>query len=179
MPFLDDGSWRPRPIRIGVTGHRMLADDLHTGVRDACRQVLESMVEVGRINGAGVEAWSALAIGADTLFAQAALELDLPLVGIMPFAHYPRDFAPADLVVLEGLIERCDRMIRLDRIRKTKHAYMAAGTMLVRECDLVVAVWNGMPSRALGGTGDVVRYAERLGVPVVRVDPARAGSSTK
>lgn len=180
MPFAEDGSWSPRPYRVAVTGHRMLGDrHVHAWVKDASRRVLAASAEIGALNTAGVEAWSALAIGADTLFAQAALELGVPLVGVVPFAAYPRDFDPDDRVVLDGLIERCERVVRLDRKRRTKHAYMAAGTRLVRECDVLLAVWNGKPSRGLGGTGDVVAYAERRGVPVVRVDPASAGSSAK
>ncbi|MEM6927261.1 MAG: hypothetical protein AAF602_10045 [Myxococcota bacterium] len=181
MPFRDDGSWEPRPLRIGVTGHRKLGD--HPGVeavvRDASRRLLGAMAEVGRLNGGGIEAWSALAIGADTLFAEAALELELPLVGVVPFANYPRDFRGPERPIFDALLERCSRVVTLDRKRKTKHAYLEGGTCIVQSVDLLFAVWNGQPARALGGTGDVVAYAERRGVPVVCVDPASAGSAPK
>ena len=32
-----------------------------------------------------------------------------------------------------------------------------------------IAVWNGLPAKGLGGTGDIVSYAKQLGVPVIHL----------
>ncbi|MEN0062989.1 MAG: hypothetical protein AAGA48_12620 [Myxococcota bacterium] len=164
-----------------MTGHRNLGPDeqTHHYVQNACHRLLEPLVELGRLTGAGVHAYSALATGADTLFAHAALELEIPLVGIVPFADYADDFEGPERQTFDHLIERCIEVIRLPRKRRTNHAYLAAGTTLVQHVDLVVAVWNGLPAKGLGGTGDVVAYAERRECPVVRIDPSVAGSSPK
>jgi len=177
----DDAPWSPRPLRVGVTGHRDLGDvpGVDDHVRERCRQILAPLAQVGRLNGAGVEAFSALAAGADTRFAEAALDLDIPLIGIVPFSDYPRDFEGAERLAFEALLGRCARTIRLERKRRTDRAYLEGGTTLVRSVDLLVAIWNGRPARGPGGTGDVVDYAERRGLPVVRLDPAGAGSSPK
>ena len=43
--------------------------------------------------------------------------------------------------------------------------------MLVRRCDLLIAIWDGLPPRGRGGTADVITEARRSGVPVVWIDP--------
>ncbi|MFC3099020.1 hypothetical protein [Alteraurantiacibacter palmitatis] len=50
--------------------------------------------------------------------------------------------------------------------------YAALGRALVREADLLIAVWDGQAPRGPGGTGEVVADALARGVPVIRIDPA-------
>jgi hypothetical protein len=49
--------------------------------------------------------------------------------------------------------------------------YATIGQMLVRRCDLLIAIWDGLPPRGRGGTADVVTEARRSGVPVVWILP--------
>lgn len=49
--------------------------------------------------------------------------------------------------------------------------YATIGQMLVRQADLLIALWDGNPPRGRGGTADVVTEARRNGVPVVWIDP--------
>lgn len=51
------------------------------------------------------------------------------------------------------------------------HAFMAASEILVGLVDELIAVWDGQLARGYGGTADVVRYAENVGVPVRVVWP--------
>lgn len=48
--------------------------------------------------------------------------------------------------------------------------YATIGQMLVRQADLMIALWDGSPPRGRGGTADVVTEARRSGVPVVWID---------
>ncbi len=43
---------------------------------------------------------------------------------------------------------------------------MAGSEILVGLVDELLAVWDGHPARAYGGTADVVAYAERQGTTV-------------
>jgi hypothetical protein len=54
---------------------------------------------------------------------------------------------------------------------------MAAGAIVADRCERLIAVWDGRPALGLGGTGDVVRYAQGIGRDVVVVwpDGARRG----
>ena len=49
--------------------------------------------------------------------------------------------------------------------------FATIGQMLVRRCDLLIAIWDGLPPRGRGGTADVITEARRSGVPVVWIDP--------
>jgi hypothetical protein len=53
-------------------------------------------------------------------------------------------------------------------------AYAFASEMLLKECDMLFAVWDGTPSRRLGDTADVVRTARESGVNVHVIWPDRA-----
>src|SRR4051794_1928989 len=93
----------PPVVAVGVTGHRHLGDDPRTPwfVLAECVRILDRLRDVAVIGEAKVVAYSALAIGADQLFAQAALGLGLSLVGVLPFADYPEDFSPEERPAFE------------------------------------------------------------------------------
>lgn len=47
-----------------------------------------------------------------------------------------------------------------------------AGRVMIEQCDLLIAVWDGRSRAAVGGTGHTLASALELGAPVVLVDPA-------
>ena len=49
--------------------------------------------------------------------------------------------------------------------------YATLGQMLVRQADLLIAVWRGKPAAGHGGTADVVVEAYRAGVPILWLHP--------
>jgi hypothetical protein len=169
----------PRPRRVGVTGHRKLGEDPSTHERlfRECRRRLLELQQSALAEGRSVEAYSLLAIGADQIFARAAMELKIPLVGVLPFEDYPDDFRGVDRQAFESLLADCLRVVRLPIQRRSLEAYMAGGRLLVDEVDVLIAVWDGRPSKNLGGTGDVVAYARSLGRPVHIVHADQVGRS--
>lgn len=50
------------------------------------------------------------------------------------------------------------------------HRYAMVGDILVRQADVLIAVWDGVPSTAMGGAAWVIASALREGVPVLWVD---------
>ncbi len=161
-------------LKVGVTGHRKLGGDLARWwfVHAHCAVLLDRLRDLARLQGAGVIAYSALAVGADQLFAEAAIGLGIPLVGVIPFADYPGDFKGDDLRRFEELLGRCREVYRLEHRRKSRRAYFEAGKWIVEEVDYLVAVWDGLPAEGVGGTADVVGYARKKGRAVLRIDPA-------
>ena len=165
------------PLRVGVTGHRKLGADKLVAwfVHAQCVRLLDRFQALARLRGAEVVAYSALAVGADQLFAHAALGLGIPLVGVIPFENYPADFDGADRERFDDLLGRCRDVRRLRHKTRSARAYFDVGKWVVNEVDYLVAVWDGRPAGGTGGTADVVRYAEKKGVPVFRVDPSAVG----
>lgn len=60
--------------------------------------------------------------------------------------------------------------VHVDRDWQSRR-YATIGQMLVRQADLLIALWDGKPPRGRGGTADVVAEARRSGVPVICIDP--------
>ena len=50
-----------------------------------------------------------------------------------------------------------------------RRAYFAAGRDVVNGCDILLALWDGEPSRGLGGTADIVAYAKKRKRPLLVV----------
>jgi hypothetical protein len=166
-------------LKVGVTGHRKLGSDPGVSwfVTAECVRILDRLRALGELRRVPILAYSALAIGADQLFAQAAVGLGIPLVGVVPFDDYPADFEEGEREVYDALLVRCREVYRLPIKRRSNKAYMEAGKWLVNQSDYVVAIWDGQPAAGLGGTGDVVAYAERKGRTVFRIDPSAAPHS--
>lgn len=62
-------------------------------------------------------------------------------------------------------------MTRLPHIESTSDAHVDASATMLREADLLFAVWDGQPARGYGGTADIVAEAGRQDVAVTRIWP--------
>ncbi|MBT2406438.1 MULTISPECIES: hypothetical protein [unclassified Streptomyces] len=146
--------------RIGVTGHRSIPREVLGHVKDGLRAVL------GGHEGP-LEAFSSLAEGADQLFADIALECGADLTVVIPSGDYEDAFEDAEALARYRRLKRqATQEVRMDFARSTDEAYYAAGTYIADSCDRLVAVWDGLPARGHGGTGEIVAYARALGKPV-------------
>ncbi len=150
---------------VGITGHRDLEDDA------LARSEIDAVL-------AGVDApligVSALAAGADQIFADAVLDAGGVLEVIVPAHDYRISLEPQDRLVFDRLVESAQSVLTLDYPHAGSGAYLAAGLEMLGRCDLLVAVWDGEASRGDGGTADMVRRARELGIPVAVIDAVRA-----
>lgn len=147
--------------RIGVTGHRSIPAAVLPSVRTGIRRQLR------REGDEEVEALSCLAAGADQLFAALALDRGIPVTAVIPGMDYEAHLGDADTrAAYRHLLGSCRTRVNLPVEATHEEAYFAAGRWIVDHADRLVAVWDGQPARGLGGTGDVVAYARRRGVPV-------------
>ena len=162
------------PIRVGVTGHRSFVDA--ASVVGEVEHVLDDLVS--HRSGA-VEVWSSLAEGADRIVARAGLERQGgTLVAVLPLApeDYRGDFSePASRGEFDELLAVAARVevTGPDASGTRESAYERAGLAIVDHCDVLLALWDGEPSRGRGGTAEIVKAARRQGrdtliVPVTR-----------
>jgi len=147
------------PLRLGVTGHRQF-DDVPTATA-MIDHVLDRLL-AGEREAIVV---SNLAEGADRLVTTLVvdgrgghLEAVLPL----PPDDYASDFTSAESrlefehwLEIAAAIEVVEQ--RGDDSREA--AYERAGVVMVDRVDVLIAVWDGKPSRGRGGTADIIRYA--------------------
>lgn len=155
-------------MAVAVTGHCRIGDVAATHFVVQALDVLLARLQAACPGG--IVALSGLAAGADTIFAETALALGIPLEACLACAEIAENFAPGpERERFFRLLARSRRIHRLPFVRRSNTAYMALGHWLVESSDLVVAVWNGLPAVALGGTGDVVACALKRGRPVIHI----------
>jgi len=183
-------------LRVGVTGSRTVLPGHETRVCEQIDTVLRLVrQEVARLAStphaaqayhgiageqvvASFHFLSPLAEGADRLAARIAHARGYALSVPMPFhrAEYEWDFktgesldefrmmlgwAGANTLELDGGRNDTAR----DRYDEGR-SYEAVGRFVVRNCDLLIAVWSGRPGRGRGGTADIVQFAADFGPPV-------------
>lgn len=164
MSSLGDAG-HPSQVRLGVTGHQVLPATATEHVRDAIKALLSEAGE----NLVGV---SSLAAGSDQLFAHLVLAAGGQLHAVLPSQHYEETFSGNDREEFERLFALTDAHEVLPFDAPSEQAFYAAGRRVVDLCARLVAVWDGQPSRGLGGTADVVAYAQRRARDVQVIWPA-------
>lgn len=117
---------------------------------------------------------TSLAIGADQVFAEEMLKSSGDLVAVLPFTEYEQRFSGSGRARYRGLLARAATEWVLPRVSDDdEDCYFYAGKVVVENCDILVAVWNGKPAAGVGGTGDVVDYARLRGRETTWIDPER------
>jgi hypothetical protein len=153
--------------RVGFSGHQSLSAPTRILVRDDLSRALATM---GR-----VLAMTSLAAGSDQIFAECALAVGSDLAVIVPCDGYEASFNnEADLARYWRLLDSAAEVVRLPFPTPGEAAYWAAGKHVVDAAEILIAVWDGLPAGGLGGTADVVRYAESAGKEVLRIWPESA-----
>lgn len=185
----------PRPklvLRIGVTGHR--PNRFSEGAQSVVSQKIERLLlgignaanelhrrEAAFFDPAAVEIRivSALAEGADRIVAEAGVKAGFLLDVILPFPAdiYSTDFESEESrAAFRGLLGQAHACFTLPGERSktdpaiANRAYEAAGLMTLRQCDLLLAIWDGQNASGRGGTGAIVQSAIINGQPVLRFD---------
>ena len=187
-----DGERPPKPvltIRIGVTGHRPAklarGDKLEHAVRttlarlmDRLRAIRLAHPEIYAADEQVLRIVSPLAEGADRVVARAGLQAGATLLSPLPFPRdaYLQDFdSPASREDFADLLGRAEAVVELGGEREpagqAMRAYEAVGMLVVDQCDILIAIWDGMAAAGTGGTAEIVSYARRVGRPVLWLAP--------
>lgn len=156
-------------MRIGITGHQERLDADWTWVSNTLLAFL--------LQYSDLEGWSSLARGADQLFAKAILQLNGKLVAVIPVENYQSHF-PDDLSREEffRLLNHSASVVRVKKVSDPKQAFYLAGRKIVDASETMIAVWDELPSHGLGGTADVVQYAQELRRPILVLNPIKRSS---
>jgi hypothetical protein len=149
--------------RIGLTGHQELPEQAIGPIK---REFTEEIrpIESGVII-------SNLAAGTDQILARLALSHNFQLEAVIPCEQYETTFNEADLDTYRTLLQLATAVTTLEYPEPCERAFMAAGKLVVDRCDLLMAIWDGVPSRGWGGTADVVEYARQIGRPTKIIWP--------
>jgi hypothetical protein len=194
---LSDQGRIPFRLRIGVTGHRQLqeSDELRKAVSDAvdlaiCRSGYHQADHPN--TPLRLTVVSALAEGADRLVANEVLQrkdfVKSRLICVLPVAEENLNVYRADFESEESrqkfnalyisawqVREPPTGLVPPEASKEQREAgYLWAGQEVVRNSDVVIALWDGQASRGTGGTADLIRWMREQAIRYVSSDPSRA-----
>jgi len=153
----------PAVLAIGFTGHRSLKNEagLRRPIRDFLREQKSAFEGV-------VYGVSSAAAGGDQLFAESCLELEIPLRVLLPrpAEEFREDFDDTQWQRTERILKNAVSVEVSGGQQSRKEQFYDCGIQTVAESQLLVALWDGEPSRGAGGTQEIVSYAEQTGHPV-------------
>jgi hypothetical protein len=162
---------RPRPpsapiardelptLNIGVTGHRDLVADEVPMLRAAVRSVLQRLAM--SYPGLQLRIISALAEGSDLLVAEEAMDLGIAVIAPLPvpLADYAATFSSEpERERLFALASRADLRVLDHAMADEALGYASVGVFISSHCQILLAMWDGLPSDAIGGTAQVVGF---------------------
>jgi hypothetical protein len=150
-------------MKVGVTGHQKREGIDWTWVRQTVET--ELMKSPSSLVG-----FTSLAEGADQVFAEAVLECGGSLVAVVPTPDYERHFNTGSLEKYRAL-KAIATVKNLSPGATDQESFFNAGKSIVDHVEQLFAIWDGGPSRGLGGTADVVDYALGKSVPVTHINP--------
>lgn len=133
-----------------------------------------------------VELITGMALGIDTLFAQIAIENNIPFFAVVPFRGQHSKWSKSsqntyfDILSKASVIQIVDRNIQLilrdrkqlEELFNTGNDYALAkmqkrNEWMIDNCDLLIAVWDGTN----GGTDNCVKYAQSINKKIIIIDP--------
>ena len=163
-------------FRVGVTGHRdILPEDIDTA-RQSSHELLSSLKSA--MPATRITVISGLAEGADRIFVEAALALNISVEAVMPMPlkYYKNDFDEASSAALDHILDnesvQCIELALTPGLdaddnnwpegaRNTLYANLSDD--LRRRSNLLVALWDGKFKNLTGGTDDtLVRYLDAV-----------------
>jgi len=165
---------------VAWTGHRVIPNpELVAGSAD---RVLAEVVRQSRQdagNGArdcALSGFGSAAMGADLIVAGACIRLGVPIRLVLPcstkhmLASMPWSLRSTFTRVCDASLE----VLTADCEAASEEDHIKVAQQISTKADVLIAVWDGLPARGPGGTGDVVRMCSGRCIPIVRIDPQSA-----
>lgn len=116
---------------------------------------------------------SGMALGVDTLFAIAVLQLqnegveNLYLTCAIPCANHSSKWQGSSKKVYDAILARANQVVMVSDAPYTNHCMQDRNVYMVDRANHILAIWDGTS----GGTGNCVKYAQDKGVGVTIVHP--------
>ncbi len=173
-------SCRCGTLKLGVTGHRFLAevDKLQAGIRQALEQI------TAKFPNHDLLVLSPLAQGADRLITTEVLSWQRSrgaaekLTVVLPFdaSEYEKDFTGSNDAETANLRQefhyyraKAAEEVMMPPCPTSEAAYLATGRFIADNCDVMIALWDGESAQGSGGTGEIVQRTIKRGIPVYAV----------
>ncbi|MEM1295231.1 MAG: hypothetical protein AAGH89_07685 [Verrucomicrobiota bacterium] len=157
------------PILVGIIGHRDIPEADHPELEKKLRSVFASLRK--SYPNTTIYALTALAEGADSIGARAAMAENVPIIAPLPMVadDYKKTFSsPGKASELDHFMTQSMCMVMPSHSGKEDtidHQFARAGAAVVQYSHIVIALWNGQDSGLEAGTSYLIRHAIK-GIPM-------------
>jgi len=154
---------------VGVTGHRDLLAAEEPLIKNRVRSFFESLMT--QFPDLPLLVMTPLAEGADRIAAEVAHELGIPTIVLLPMPEhlYQSDFEGESLAEFQTMrqLGECIELPLLENLTEDDvrrpgpgrdYQYAQLGAYLAAHSHILLAIWDGKPSVAPGGTGHVIKF---------------------
>lgn len=149
-----------RPPRIG--GYRT-----PNPTEQWVRQTLDALLRGYQRQLGEFEALSGMALGSDTIFAEVALKLGIPVHAAVPFEGQESQWPERSQQHYQQLLHQCVSVRHICEPGYAAWKMLKRDAYMVEQAQHAIAVWDG----GSGGTGHTVRLLREAGTPTVWLDP--------
>lgn len=172
-------------IRVGVTGHNFkdLGVKASNAILPKIQEVLEKIQETADAlhdhckglyanEAPSLRIISALGDGAELLVTRKAVSQGFELQCLLPVEHteYKKWLSQESVSLFEDLWQSESVKVELDgTLNNPISSRESAGQAMLRQCDLLIAVWDGKPTDK-DSPGAVVREALARNIPIVWIE---------
>lgn len=158
-------------MKICVTGHRpdkLYGYDIYNKQWTELKEKFKIILQKGSYD----EAITGMALGVDTVFALAVLELkdegvNIKLHCAIPCRNHSCKWRKESVDLYNYILSKADIITLVSDEDYKPWLMQKRNEFMVNNADKVLAVWNG----SKGGTGNCVRYAEKCGKEIIRLIP--------
>lgn len=111
-----------------------------------------------------------MAIGFDQLLAKTCLDLKLPYVACLPFLGQERIWPQASKDHFNMLLSKAAEVVIVSEGGYSPQKMQIRNEYMADRADKIIAAWDG----SSGGTGNCVKYIQKIGKEIIRIDPRLA-----
>jgi uncharacterized phage-like protein YoqJ len=132
-----------------ATGHRpdkLRGYDTHARLTDLGIAVLFKYKPEKVISG--------FALGWDLAVADAAIQLEIPLIAAIPFPSQPSTWPKSSQLFYQQLLEKASQIEIISPDPYSALKMRMRNEWMINNCDFVIALWDG----SAGGTGNCMNY---------------------
>jgi uncharacterized phage-like protein YoqJ len=165
-------------MRIAITGHRpnklgndyALTSPLILAIRKRIIEVLEHHAkDLPDAEYEQLTLITGMALGVDTLFAEIAIQLQLPFIAAVPCFDQQKMWPKISQDRYQKIImdEMCSEVVIVSPKAYDSTVMQIRNKWMVDNCDILIAVWDGTS----GGTCNCVKYAKEVNKEIVYINP--------
>ena len=168
-------------IKIGITGHRPnklwgydYRETHYRNLKETFKSIIINIIQEDiKSGGDGIlELISGMAIGTDTIYAVAAIELrmegyKIKFVAVIPFKGQESRWPKESQRIYQLLLSMADEVVCVCDGGYAPWKMQTRNKYIVDRCDRMLSVWDGSP----GGTKNCIDYAIKQNKPITNIKP--------